>query len=115
MKNVDNIILNFKDSIKSNSECIFINPYAENLHLNLRQELKHYQVHSSLSDFLNSDLSEPFQFIDLSDIQTINETTSVLLFEKVRGKAKLIIYDTKKPVSEDLFKFCNWLRMYTMN
>ena len=109
-----NILDNFLDNDKSNAECILIEDYNLAVIQYLESYLVSIQKHNSFYSFLNSEPNATYQFVDTNDIKLINETDSLKLFQKVRGKLKLIIYDSSKCFHVDFLKYCGWMRMYNL-
>lgn len=108
-----NILFNFTENERSNVECLFVKSYDINLMQFLDSNIQSFQKHASFEKFLNSELQESYQYIDLCDISIIDEAQSAKLFQRIRGKVKIIVYDSSKLFHVDLFKHCPWLRTYT--
>lgn len=108
-----NVLENFLNNSKSNVECLFIPHYDISFLQQLDGNIESFQKHVAFSKFLDCELREKYQFIDMHDVINISEEESGLLFQRVRGKVKIIIYNSKNAFSNDVFKFCGWLRMYT--
>jgi hypothetical protein len=108
-----NVLTNFLYNERSNVECLFIPDYDLNLIQCLDSYITSFQMHRSFKSFLGSELKEQYQFIDMQDLDIISETDSANLFQRVRGKVKVIVYDSSKSFHRDFLKHCGWMRMYT--
>ncbi len=109
-----NVLFNFIENKNSNVECLFIKKYDVSLIQFLDCNILSFQKHASFESFLSSELKEEYQFIDLHDISIIDEEKSLILFQRIRGKVKIIVYNSLNLFHTDLFKYCNWLRIYIL-
>lgn len=72
---------------------------------------------SNLSSFLNAELnSASFCFINMDEIDVIDDSSSLDLFRKIRGKHKVVMYNESNETLQNIefFKYINWMRLITL-
>lgn len=68
----------------------------------------------NLNSFLDAEIkNSSYCFINMDDAISIDETISLSLFRKIRGKVKVIMYNETNSNLKDVefLKFINWMRL----
>lgn len=71
----------------------------------------------NLISFLQVDLKQSaYCFINMDENDSIDEKTSLVLFRKIRGIHKIIIYNKTHETLKNIefFKYINWMRLITI-
>ena len=71
----------------------------------------------NLNSFLDAEIKHSsYCFINMDDAISIDETISLRLFRKVRGKVKVIMFNETKCNLEDVefYKYINWMRLIVL-
>lgn len=71
----------------------------------------------NLNSFLKAEIKHSsYCFINMDDAISIDETISLRLFRKVRGKVKVVLYNETNCHLKDLefYKYINWMRLITL-